>query len=229
MKSMTVLEGLGLTEVADFLPQSAVDALLDGLGDAALETLTFGDLSADVTGESEQVTAFTDRKDRVQAPQASKVVAARLRRWFNWVLSPAQDVLVDAPHLATRYPSLLGGEVGSIDAWNEAAALPTIDHAIRTDLIQPQRAVAGDWSDRPRWFWTLLQAEKTVQEVANPFEARTAPFAFCEDLSMFVERPDAREFSSDLRPPFSRRFVSRNPDDGFGATVAYRPQSRLDS
>lgn len=216
-----VVEALGLGPVLERLPTSAVDALTLGLSDLPFGDLTFNDLLERVTSPDIGETAFLQRKDRLAPNDAARVIAARLRRWVNRVLAPSQDVLVDAPHVVSRFPSLLAGSRDAADQWSLTAKLSE-PAGLDEKTIRSHRLVADAWSDRPRWLWPLLQHDPAIVEVGDPFAERPpTSFVFCEDTSRFVEETKAYSFSSDLRPPFSRRWAERVD------SVDYRPRSRL--
>ena len=48
----------------------------------------------------------------------ANIAAARISKWLERLVLPGQDILVDAPHLVYRYPSLLQGDREAIDTWN---------------------------------------------------------------------------------------------------------------
>ena len=169
-------------------------------------------------------TAFVQRKDRLAEDDACSSVAARLRRWLNRVVAPSQDLIVDAPHLVSRFPSLLAGPHDSVDAWNSTTYLGDPSSSVNTEIIEAHRLFAGAWTDRPRWLWPSLQQDRGIAEVGDPFAERpTGDFVFCEDSARFAFAADAHTFASDLRAPFSRRYVEL----AAAPEVEYRPRSRL--
>jgi hypothetical protein len=224
------LDVLGIRLVADYLPKVVTDLLTEGLQSGAFDQLSLQDVQDAVNQERPGATAFGDRKDRIPASRVPSVVAARLRRWLNRLLLPSQDVLVDAPHLVSRFPSLVPGDPTSVDNWNLTTGLrlPEGPPEPLAGLAARCGPANGVWLDRPAWHWPLLQGDASIEEANDPFRPRQLPYRFCEDLSGFAEISDTRAFLSDLRPPFARRFVSRRPLDAWGGGVMYRPQSRLE-
>lgn len=131
----------------------------------------------------------------------ARVAAARLYKWLERLVVPGQDVLVDEPHLALRFPSLL-----SRDDVVDIAIRDLEDSLLRTADIQAAR-VDNAFSRRRRWLWPLLADDESIREVADPFEQVLVPGFFAEDVSRILPEHKVRPFSSDFEP-FSRRHVS---------------------
>ena len=53
----------------------------------------------------------------------ARVGAARISKWLEYLVLPEQDILVDAPHLVSRYPSLITRDKKNIKTWNKVARL----------------------------------------------------------------------------------------------------------
>ena len=152
----------------------------------------------------------------------ARVGASRISKWLERLVLPEQDILVDAPHLVSRYPSLIAGNRKEIGTWNKTARL--IDHSnlgLNTSLIDPFRFKKDYWISRPVWFWTKLRECESIEEVGNPWVTETSNWVFCEDASRFYQRKDCREFLADTASPFTRRFVR-----GF-EKVDYQPKFRF--
>jgi hypothetical protein len=142
----------------------------------------------------------------------ARVAAARVGKWLERVVLPGQDVLVDAPHLALRFPSLLTGDIRKLGTWNASASLfpPKSLWPGKTQLrhkIQRHGFRAEDWLSRDAWFWSDLTKLEAIKEVRNPWSVERPDFVFCEDVSRFLQRREAREFVADLASPFVRRHV----------------------
>ena len=152
----------------------------------------------------------------------ARVGAARISKWLERLVLPEQDILVDAPHLVSRYPSLISDDGKKIKAWNRIARL--VDYrelGLDTDLIEPYRFQKDYWISRPVWFWDTLRECESIQEIKEPWLTVKPSWVFCEDASRFYNRKDCREFFADIDSPFTRRFVK-----GFKG-VDYRPGARL--
>jgi len=152
----------------------------------------------------------------------ARVGAARISKWLErWVL-PEQDIIVDAPHLVSRYPSLINGDVTDIEAWNKTAELTSHDKlGLRVDVIDPFRLKRDHWISRPVWFWDQLRECEEILEVSEPWSVELPNWAFCEDASRFYDHTQCSEFVADTESPFARRFVRRFKG------VQYRPKVRL--
>ena len=142
----------------------------------------------------------------------ARVAAARVGKWLERVVLPGQDVLVDAPHLALRFPSLLRGDGKKLDTWNATTSLfpPKSLWSEKAQLrqtIQRHSFRQQDWLSRAAWFWSELRKLEDIEEVRNPWSVERPDFVFCEDVSGFLPQQEAREFVADLASSFVRRFV----------------------
>ena len=152
----------------------------------------------------------------------ARVGAARISKWLERLVLPEQDFLVDAPHLVSRYPSLIADDGKKIKAWNRTAQLVDYrDLGLDTDLIEPYRFKKDYWVSRPVWFWDTLRECESIQEIQEPWLTTKPSWVFCEDASRFYNRQDCGEFFADTDSPFTRRFVK----DFKG--VDYRPRVRF--
>lgn len=152
----------------------------------------------------------------------ARVGAARISKWLERFVLPEQDILVDAPHLVSRYPSLIASDRKEIQDWNRTAQLIDYDQlGLDTDLIEPYRFKKDYWVSRPVWFWDKLRECERIQEVTEPWLTPKPNWVFCEDASRFHQRKDCKEFLADIDSPFTRRFA-KNFDK-----VDYRPRVRF--
>jgi len=175
------------------------------------------------------------RKDRpLDDESVARIAAARVVKWLERLVLPGQDILVDAPHLVSRYPSLLTSKRKSLISWNKTATLQEVS-TLRVEYrkIEAFRFKKSDWLSRPAWFWHGVSNSPKVAEVVNPWSADRPDYAFCEDISRFLPRDAAREFVADVASPFVRRFVV-NPGSKAGRRFAgkikdvdYGPLSRF--
>lgn len=157
-----------------------------------------------------------DDWERVVRSIASPI-AGLLSKWLEWLVLPEQDVLVDAPHLVQRFPSLLGGEPSTEDwqslAWRrgDGPPPPTIQRLkdrLAEHCFLPDREY---WTSRPSWLWRSVKEDKGIREVADPWGDHPAVAAgeFCEDGSAFFPREASRPFEADVESPFSLRYARR--------------------
>lgn len=161
--------------------------------------------------------------DDVSEDVLARIGAARISKWLERLVLPGQDILVDAPHLVSRYPSLLTGNVEDIEVWNGTALLTSHDElGMSTDLIEPFQLKKDHWLSRPVWFWDDLRECEDIREVREPWKFERPDWVFCEDTSRFHARNDCREFVADVESPYARRFVRGGGDD-----VDYRPRVRF--
>ena len=164
-------------------------------------------------------------KDRYPSPlEIARVTAARISKWLERMVLSGQEVLVDAPHLVSRFPSLLTEPRGKIESWNKTTQLTSpnklpIDHK----LIEDFRFKKDHWVSRPVWFWNELVGFEGINEIAEPLERSEVPFVFAEDASRFFKRSQCREFVAELDSPYLRRFVRYFR----GLGIDYAPRTSL--
>ena len=158
----------------------------------------------------------------------ARVGATRISKWLEQLVLPEQDILVDAPHLVSRYPSLIAGDKEIIETWNKIAQLVRHEElkelGLDADLIECYRFGRSDkahWISRPVWFWDKLCEYEDIKEVLEPWLTGKFDWVFCEDTSCFHEETDCREFIADVASPFTLRFV-KNCDG-----VDYQPRVRF--
>ena len=152
----------------------------------------------------------------------ARVGAARISKWLERFVLPEQDILVDVPHLVSRYPSLIDDVEKKIKAWNRTAQL--VDYrelGLDTDLIKCYRFKKDYWISRPVWFWDKLRECEKIKEVSEPWLTVKPNWVFCEDASRFYYEKNCTEFLADTVSPFTRRCIN-----GF-KNVDYRPRVRL--
>ena len=152
----------------------------------------------------------------------ARVGAARISKWLERFVLPEQDILVDAPHLVSRYPSLIADDGKKIRTWNKIAQLVSCHElGLDTDLIEPYRFKKDYWVSRPVWFWDKLRECEQIKEVTEPWLTVKPDWVFCEDASRFYNQKDCKEFLADTASPFTRRFVKDFK------SVDYRPRVRF--
>jgi hypothetical protein len=154
----------------------------------------------------------------------ARVTAARLSKWLERMILPGQDMLVDAPHLVSRYPSLLRGNPDDLGAWNQTAGFgPLNELGIELEDIERFSLEQSVWLSRPAWFWRELSNSKQIREASKPWERKPAKYVFAEDSSRFYEKEKCTEFMAEVESPFVRRYARYFRDIG----VTYTPASSL--
>jgi hypothetical protein len=133
----------------------------------------------------------------------ARIAAARVHKWLERMVLPGQNILIDHPHLVSRFPSLVQGGSTDLKDWQavsrvcDPGSLPdiqtTFDHAL--------------WLSRPAWIWSTLQDDKIIAEVAEPYGRRFNDFKFAEDVSMFYVENQVRDFTPEFDSPWLTRFV----------------------
>ena len=197
-----VLETLKLNDLSDWLSQRAVEALMNKGPLEKLQAVTFRDIVA--TGS----TLGIRPKDVLDDSQIPRVSAARISRWLKSLVLPAQDPFIDAPHLVSRFPSLVRRENDTSD-WNMTATLTSDPTELGLDYTPVSDSVIDldPWSDRALWSWSSVGNNPAIAEVSNPWGHEPPPVVFLEDLSRFIERDAALAFASQVPSMQDLRFV----------------------
>lgn len=157
------------------------------------------------------------RKDNVIDDFAlTRIGASRLLRWLNLGVLPRQDILIDAPHLVRRFPSLLSGDRSNLDAWNATCQLPMAakNAELRSQASQHEFA-AGAWMWRPTWSLPSIEADESISEIRSPWDQEDPAFEFCEDLSRFLPTPVTRPYRVLIDSRFQRRSISNADSEHF--------------
>lgn len=152
----------------------------------------------------------------------ARIGAARISKWLERLVLPEQDFLVDAPHLVSRFPSLIVADGKEIKSWNRTAQLVHSDGlGLHFDSIKRYKFKKDYWVSRAVWFWDKLREDESIKEVREPWLTSKPNWVFCEDASRYYNRKDCREFFADTDSPFTRRFVKSFTG------VDYRPKVRF--
>jgi hypothetical protein len=166
--------------------------------------------------------------------QVARIAAARISKWLEEIVLPSQSVLVDAPHLVSRFPSLLKRMKGERLTFDKTVVFGNdSDAGIDDSSIKHARFTMKNWISRPVWFWEKLVGNDAISEISRPWDSEPPDVVFCEDVSRFLPRSAAREFIADLTGPFVRRYIV-DPDTEVGrkyrdclGNVDYDPALRL--
>jgi hypothetical protein len=168
-------------------------------------------------------------KDKTDHRIYPAIAVARLMKWLDQKVLTSQNLLVDAPHLVERFPSLISGDSNELKNWNQCATLG--GEGLKTKIIAENEFLRERWLSRKTWWWTKVSNNSNVAEVNNPWEASGPDVVFCEDISQFLPREQAREFVADLPMPYLRRYVVSPDAPAYKQlglnTVTYWPQVRF--
>ena len=204
------------SDVFRLLPRAIVQFIGKGEGKEPVET-TFREFVKE-SGNGLRPRDATISEEEVLA----RVGAARISKWLEIFVLPEQDILVDAPHLVSRYPSLIDGDRKKIGTWNKTAQL--VGHyelGLNSESIEPYRFKKDHWISRPVWFWDKLREHGQIKELTEPWLTAKPDWVFCEDASRFYKRNGCREFLAETSSPFVRRFAKGFPN------VDYQPRVRF--
>ena len=195
-----IFEHLGLDCVIDWIPRRARDFLS---GNERMEHMTF-------RGFVENTRAGIDAKDNLIPKQIARVAAARVGTLLNSIILPEQNALVDAPHLVSRFPSLIRGEGGDMETWNRlCSALGQEAHDLLDGRLEEYRFEMEHWLWRPAWYWPKINRDERFLEVKEPWMTGDANpnWEFCEEISRFVPTELTQDFRALVSPPYMKRFV----------------------
>lgn len=153
-----------------------------------------------------------------------RIAAARLSKWLDRLVLTRQDLVIDAPHLVSRFPSLLKGNHSEISVWNKTTKFDRYDRlGLDHRIIERFRFRKKHWFSRPVWLWGDLSESNEIKEIREPWEREMVNYVFAEDSSSFHKREDCRIFSIKSDSPYNRRFIRYFREE----KVDYQPRTRL--
>ncbi len=222
-----VLDLTGLERVYEWLPRSAL-GWLEMAGDEAHQQQQRTTLLQLARGAR---LGLRRGDEAASVESLARIGAARVRKWVSRVVLPLQDVLIDAPHLASRLPGLVEAAERDLDVANATAAVPSATAAecqLRTSLDKYTYS-QSEWVPSAAFYWPELSRNRDLPGVGNPLDFPPLPGVFCEDLSAFLPEGKARRFVSRLDSASPARWVAEPEESGIeGLTdVEYQPLSRL--
>jgi len=222
-----IREGISIWDVLGFpsdirrtLPTALVQVLGNDVEDARFDQFVAKSDYGLSSKDRERV--YGDDETLVDPKMVARVAAARVGKWLEWAVLPEQSILVDAPHLVERLPSLIEGDSEGIETWNGVAKRHTAEvPGLRMDLIEPFRLRASHWLSKPAWFWPRVVECDDIDDVREPWNTRPPEWKFCEDTSRFYSEDQVVSFKAQTYSPFGYRYVERI--DG----VEYWPPGRF--
>lgn len=206
-----IFDFLDLDRVIDWIPRRAWNFLL---GKQKIEEVKFKDFVRYSHG------GISD-KDKLIPEQIARVTAARIITLLNSIILPEQSVLVDAPHLVSRFPGLILNQRDEIGMWNKLCNPVTqeIDDLLVEDLRE-YKFKQSHWLWRPAWFWPEINKDEDIEEMKEPGSVKGIEWAFCEDISRFVLTKFAQDFRAIVSPPFIKRHVFKSDLSGADSCVS---------
>jgi hypothetical protein len=227
-----------LLDVPKHLQAIAADLDLDqpvlaalGLGEQSI-IAQFSSEQLDLFGPNPDGVTFRDaarfpsvfkglsRDESIPASHMRSVAVASVSHWLERIVLPAQNVLIDAPHLAQRRPGLLASPEPK--DWGPLTDLSNPNTAKEmfnsSQLIEAAVPLLEPWLSRPAWLWHRCPHAR--------IRAAGVPHVFCEDVSAFHPLDDAYEYRSSVPGPFGQRFILRESRSA-GFPVNYWPNGRL--
>ena len=153
-------------------------------------------------------------------PQLARVAAAEVGKWLSHSVLPGEEILIDAPHLAVLYPSLVKPprtqpRLNQLTRISAEADLPLDTTGIKDARFRP-----SFWLDRPAWWTEAVLENRELAENRKPWEKKPLNYRFAEDTSLFHQPSECRAFQA--VGAFGERYV-RMPD----TAIEYKPTSRL--
>ena len=196
-----ILEFLDLRRLIHWLPQRAWEFLS---GKQEIEEVTFRTFAESASGG-------VSIKDRLIPEQVARVAAARIVCLLNLIIIPEQNLLVDAPHLVSRFPSLIREGREDLTIWNKLC--DPIDQGVEdllSDDLKEHKFIKPHWLWRPAWYWPDVNKDENIDEVRDPWVSTEFDWVFCENISRFVPLEFTLDFRALVSPPFIRRYIFRN-------------------
>jgi len=223
-KQLDGLRGNLDTKIFDFL--GLKDLLSTSLSRNALEFISKTEKVEDTTfngfiDPKGSGNGFLGKDQAFSESVSTRLAAARISKWMEAVLLQGQDIFVDAPHLVSRFPSLLKKDANKIKRWNSVASFMPANKLGLHQGIEESRFKKEEWFSRPVWFWPQITTNDKIKEVLDPWNAKRSEWVFCEDVSKFYPAKEAQSFVADLESPFVKRYARITRD------VNYTPQVRF--
>lgn len=150
-------------------------------------------------------------RDKTSEEIIPRIAAARISKWLERLVLPGQDILVDAPHLVSRFPSLLTEDTEDLANWNKTASFSRTNIPLDFEKLDKFTFNNDYWLSRPAWFWNNIYKYDKIKEVKEPWKAQEPKFAFCEDSSTFERIELCKEFYAAIDSPYNQRFVHAKP------------------
>lgn len=146
-------------------------------------------------------------KDQPWHPEETipKIAVARIRRWLDGTILPAQNFFVDVPHLAVRLPSVVSPEAS--DDWHELCAHTKPDELDPEGRIGKFRYSKSHWLSRTVWWWHRVRGKRKDDDLLDLWRGDQPNHVFCEDISSFIDEEKARIFVADVPPPYEERYL----------------------
>lgn len=200
-----ILEFLGFpAEVAAIMPRPISEFIE---GSVKADEVTFRDFVLN-SGNGLKRRDASESQGAIDDLSIARIGAARIAKWLERLVLPGQDILVDAPHMISRFPSLLKDDKDSIETWNRVVSFNSVSAlGLHYRKINDSRLKVANWLARQAWFWYPVSNNEKIYEVVRPWASQHPNWVFCEDISRFMPREATREFVTDLHSPFIRRFV----------------------
>ena len=194
--SAGVLDTIGLGEVASSLPESAVEFLGSNPEEVTFSQFVaqsrYGIRSPDSAPDSEV---------------ATRIAVARVSKCIEKLILPGQDVLVDAPHLVSRFPSLLVGNPNLKSTWNRTTRFAPYNELNVSRKVDRFRLRDAKWVSRPAWLASEVSNSQAISENKEVRKRIPFKFGFCEDASAFYSLDECTEFFSGVESYYVRRYI----------------------
>lgn len=156
--------------------------------------------------ESEFLTQ-TDREEIAKFDEScARVAATLILHWLDrWVI-PANEVLIDLPHLATSYPWLLNKKE-DVDCWQSTTSLDKGFDAFHSNVLRHEFVPGLPLSRPVVWRQKIVTDEELMEPAGFTYDG-FPDLVFCEDTSQFHDFADSRPFPCRLPGADTQRFVA---------------------
>lgn len=195
-------------EVSQLFPREVIEFIAPKLSLKNFHKVTFEQFLSD----SRHGLQPKDAKGKVPESLKCRIAAARISKWIERLLLSGQEILIDAPHIASRLPSLIKSAELGIPSLNKTAKLGPPDELNLSDPDSIKSAAfrRSEWVSRPAWFWELIRRNEDILEVRDPWRRQVFDAEFCEDSSRFRPLSECREFQAKTPAADARRWVTRD-------------------
>lgn len=150
---------------------------------------------------------LSGRDEPIDDGQSARIAAARLAKWLERSVLPGQEILVDGPHLVSRFRSLFRANDPTVIDLQRCTSREPEETGIDLEKLSGFHFEKSHWLNRPAWWWRRLQDCEAVDEVRDPWSVKMSDIVFCEDVSEFLPRAAARDFVADVPASAPQRWV----------------------
>jgi hypothetical protein len=156
--------------------------------------------------------------------QICSIAAARIHKWLERMVLGPQNVLVDMPHLVSRYPLLLQADPSILESYNTTCDISKLPEMLLIEEVLSMQFGSTAWLSRPAFWWADIEDNDKIQQMFDEFEFPEIEYVFREDTSDFSIESECEEFVAAFHSTYDRRYISTIRK---GIDLKYGPIVRL--